>query len=226
MERPLSIMHIAHNEFRAFKYRITNHKQPFYSTQDIPRVISQPCHSIMVYPKHQTLPPSPHKKAKTASNTSSYSLATDEMNTTSPSSNLSCSSDSSTSSQVDTVSIIFEMMKNYNTMIEMQQTSIKNIEEGYAKSTAMFMNKFDVLLNHVKALEERLEDIEGKATTNTKHISDLGQAVGGSTDTLSDILESRLRSLSKRVSSIEHLIILNGQRKRVRSSQGEDTLVN
>ena len=111
-------------------------------------------------------------------------------------------------------------------MIEMQQTSIKNIEEGYAKSTAMFMNKFDVLLNHVKALEERLEDIEGKATTNTKHISELDQAVAGSTDTLSDILESRLRSLSKRVSSIEHLIILNGKRKRMRISQGEDTLVN
>ena len=112
-------------------------------------------------------------------------------------------------------------------MIEMQQTSIKNIEEEYANSSAMcMMNKFDVLLNHAKTLEERLEDIEGKATTNTKHISELDQAVAGSTDTLSDILESRLRSLSKRVSSIEHLIILNGKRKRMRISQGEDTLVN
>ena len=146
------------------------------------------------------------------------------MNTTSPSSssssNLSSESDSS-SSQVDTFSIIFEMMKNYNTMIEMQQTSIKNIEEEYAKSTAMLINKFDVLLNHVKALEERLKDIEGKATTNTKHITELSSQLP-----TSDVLESRLRLLGKRVSSVEHLIILNGSRKRMRSSQGQDTVVN
>ena len=183
----------------------------------------------MVYPKHQTLPPSPHKKARTAANTSSRSLATDEMNTTSPpSSNVSSSSpsDSSPCPQEDTVSIIFEMMKNYNTMIETQQASVKNIEDGYAKSTTMFMNKFDVLLSHVMSLEERIKDIEGKATMNTTHISEMDRAVGGSLETLSDILENRLRSLSKRVSSIEHLIILNGKRKRMRSSQGEDTLVN
>ena len=146
------------------------------------------------------------------------------MNTASPSSsssNLSSDSDSSSSSQVDTFSIIFEMMKNYNTMIEMQQTSIKNVEEEYAKSSAMFVNKFDVLHNHVKALEERIKDIEGKATTNTKHITELSSQLP-----TSDVLESRLRLLTKRVSSVEHLIILNGSRKRMRSSQGQDTVVN
>ena len=164
----------------------------------------------MVYPKHQTLPPSPHKKAKTASNTYSYSLANDEMNTTSPpSSNLS------SSSPVDTVSIIFEMMKNYNTMIEMQQTSIKNVEEEYAKSSAMFVNKFDVLHNHVKALEERIKEIEGKATTNVKHISELGQAVGGFEDT-SHILSRHIGSVESRISRIERLIIKSSRkRKRV-----------
>ena len=106
-------------------------------------------------------------------------------------------------------------------MIEMQQTSIKNVEEDYAKSSAMFVNKFDVLHNHVKALEEIIKDIEGKATTNTKHITELSSQLP-----TSDVLESRLRLLGKRVSSVEHLIILNGSRKRMRSSQGEDTLVN
>ena len=180
----------------------------------------------MVYPKHQALPPSPHKTAKT-SNTSSYSV-NNEMNTTSPSSSSSSSnlssdydSYSSSPSQVDSFSIIFEMMKNYNTMIEMQQTSIKNVEEEYAKSSAMFVNKFDVLHNHVKALEERIKEIEGKATTNTKHIAELSSQLP-----TSDVLESRLRLLTKRVSSVEHVIILNGSRKRMRSSQGEDTVVN
>ena len=113
----------------------SSHKQSFNSSiiiyQDTSSCNIPTLSFIMVYPKHQTLPPSPHKKARTAANTSSYSLATDKMNTTSPpSSNVSTPSDSSSDSQEDTVSIIFDMMKNYNTMIEMHQTSIKIIEDG------------------------------------------------------------------------------------------------
>ena len=100
-------------------------------------------------------------------------------------------------------------------MLEMQRTSIKNLEDGYAKSTAMLMNKFDVLLNHVKVLEERIQDIEGKATTNVKHISELGQVVGGFEDT-SHILSRHIGSVESRISRIERLIIKSSRkRKRV-----------
>ena len=167
----------------------------------------------MVYPKHQALPPSPHKKVKTFMNMFPYSAANDEMNTTSPSSSSNLSSPSP--SQVDTFSIIIEMMRNYNTMLENQRKSIKNLEDGYAKSTAMFINKFDVLLNHVKVLEERIKDIEGKATTNVKNISELGQAVGGFEDT-SHILSRHIGSVESRISRIERLIIKSSRkRKRV-----------
>ena len=100
-------------------------------------------------------------------------------------------------------------------MLGMQQTSIKNLEDGYAKRTAMFINKFDVLLNHAKALEERIKDIGDKATTDTKHISELGQAVGGFEDT-SGILSRHVGSVDSRVSRIERLIIKSSRkRKRV-----------
>ena len=49
---------------------------------------------IMVYPKHQALPPSPHKKVKTFTNMFPYSASNDEMNTTSPSSSPDLSSSS------------------------------------------------------------------------------------------------------------------------------------
>ena len=160
----------------------------------------------MVYPKHQALPPSPHKKVKTSTNMFPYSAANDETNTTSHSSSHNLSS--SSPSQVDTFPIIIEMMKNYNTMLEMQRKSIKNLEDGYAKSTAMFVNKFDVL-------QERIKDIEGKATTNVKHISELGQAVGGFEDT-SHILSRHIGSVESRISRIERLIIKSSRkRKRV-----------
>ena len=102
-------------------------------------------------------------------------------------------------------------------MITMQSVSIKSLEEKYAKSIVMPIEKFDALIKHVKTLEDRLEELEGKTKANTNHISELGQTVGGVVDT-SDILESRLDSLEGRISSIQRLIIRSCRRKRKRSN--------
>ena len=71
----------------------------------------------------------------------------------------------------------------------------------------MPIEKFDALIKHVKTLEDRLEELEGKTKANTNHISELGQTVGGVVDT-SDILESRLDSLEGRISSNQHDLLL------------------
>ena len=102
-------------------------------------------------------------------------------------------------------------------MITMQSVSIKSLEEKYAKSIVMPIEKFDALIKHVKTLEDRLEELEGKTKANTNHISELGQTVGGVVDT-SDILDSRLDSLEGRISSIQRLIIRSCRRKRKRGN--------
>jgi uncharacterized coiled-coil protein SlyX len=112
---------------------------------------------------------------------------------------------------------IIQMIGTCNTMITMQSVSIKSLEEKYAKSIVMPIEKFDALIKHVKTLEDRLEELEGKTKANTNHISELGQTVGGVVDT-SDILESRLDSLEGRISSIQRLIIRSCRRKRKRSN--------
>lgn len=113
------------------------------------------------------------------------------------------------------------MIGTCNTMITMQSVSIKSLEEKYAKSIVMPIEKFDALIKHVKTLEDRLEELEGKTKANTNHISELGRTVGRVADTTSDnlgILESRLDSLEGRISSIQRLIIRSCRRKRKRSN--------
>ena len=57
---------------------------------------------------------------------------------------------------------ISDMLSTCNTMINMQEASInaiKNLQEKYTKSSIVMSNeKFDALMKHVGALEERIND--------------------------------------------------------------------
>ena len=116
---------------------------------------------------------------------------------------------------------INEMMGTCNTMINTQAASIntiKDLEEKYAKSSIVMPNeKFDhAIIKHVKTLEERLERLEGNTRVTTELIAELPKLVGGAGITTSDILGSRIDSLTSRLSSIERLIVRFSGRKRKR----------
>ena len=113
---------------------------------------------------------------------------------------------------------INEMMGTCNTMINTQAASInviKDLEEKYAKSSIVMPNeKFDhAIIKHVKTLEERLERLEGNTRVTTELIAELPKSTGITT---SDILGSRIDSLTSRLSSIERLIVRFSGRKRKR----------
>ena len=178
----------------------------------------------MDYPKHQALPESPLKKAKSFIAYSSSSPSSSSIDLSSMSTNMAAATDllllatSLTQATDDPFyNGIIQMIGTCNTMITMQSVSIKSLEEKYAKSIVMPIEKFDALIKHVKTLEDRLEELEGKTKANTNHILELGQTVGEVVDT-SDILESRLDSLEGRISSIQRLIIRSCRRKRKRSN--------
>ena len=112
-------------------------------------------------------------------------------------------------------------MGTCNTMINTQAASIntiKDLEEKYAKSSIVMPNeKFDhAIIKHVMTLEERLERLEGNTRVTTQLIAELPKLVGGAGITTSDILESRIDSLTSRLSSIERLIVRFSGRKRKR----------
>ena len=116
---------------------------------------------------------------------------------------------------------INEMMGTCNTMINTQVASInviKDLEEKYDKSSIVMPNeKFDhAIIKHVKTLEERLERLEGNTRVTTELIAELPKSVGGAGITTSDILGSRIDSLTSRLSSIERLIVRFSGRKRNR----------
>ena len=113
---------------------------------------------------------------------------------------------------------INEMMGTCNTMINTQAASInviKDLEEKYAKSSIVMPNeKFDhAIIKHVKTLEERLERLEGNTRVTTELVTELPKSTGITT---SDILGSRIDSLTSRLSSIERLIVRFSGRKRKR----------
>ena len=114
--------------------------------------------------------------------------------------------------------VICDMLGNYNTMIAANTASIKKLEGDTAESSKAMNEKFDKLLNHVKNIDERLKDIEDKTETHTEQVADLGQAVGAFVDT-ADILESRLGSIERRVSSIERLLIRSSKGKRKQANR-------
>ena len=175
---------------------------------------------------NQALPESPLKKAKSFIASSSSSPSSTSIDLSSMSMNMAATDLSSlpVSSLIPQQASgdplyngIIQMIATCNTLINVQSALIKNHEKKYDKSIVMPIEKFDTLIRHVKTLEDRLEELEGKTKANTNHISELGQTVGGVVDA-SDILESRLESLEGRVSSIQRLIIRSCRRKRKRGS--------
>ena len=156
----------------------------------------------MVYPKHQVLPPSPHKKVKTSTVTNDFKTSTTQ--TIDIASNFS--------DQANEFTAICEMLGNYSTMIARNLSTIKTIEEENAKNTAMLNRKIGELVHHVKSLEQRLGDTEDQTKASNEDSAELNRAVGTFVDT-ADILESHLGSIEGRVSSIEHLIIRSRKRK-------------
>ena len=189
--------------------------------------ISQSPIIIMVYPKHQAQPESPQKKVKTSNITSSSSPPSSSidlrsscrMNMGMAATNLLVTSPSLALAEDNKG--INEMMGTCNTMINTQAASIntiKDLEEKYAKSSIVMPNeKFDhAIIKHVKTLEERLERLEGNTRVTTELIAELPKLVGGAGITTSDILGSRIDSLTSRLSSIERLIVRFSGRKRKR----------
>ena len=180
----------------------------------------------MVYPKSQALPPSPSKLARMSSNNSASSKKDDDTNIIT--SNISPLRIQYPQAQVATtqvvslgdaaaLSLIIGMIDNCNTMISMQTDAIKSMQEGHSESCALFINKFAVLVSHVKNLEDRITAIEGQSKANTKQITELEQAIDGTADTL-DIIQSLLGTTASRVSRIENLIIRSSSKKRKRVS--------
>ena len=181
---------------------------------------------IMVYPKSQALPPSPSKLARMSSNNTSQQKNDDD--TTIITSNISPLRIQYPQAQVATtqvvslgdaaaLSLIIGMIDNCNTMISMQTDAIKSMQEGYSESCALFIKKFDVLVSHVKNIDDRITAIEGETNANTKQITELEQAIDGTSDTL-DIIQSLLGTTASRVSRIENLIIRSSSKKRKRVS--------
>ena len=104
------------------------------------------------------------------------------------------------------------MLGNCKTMIAINISTIKTIEEENAKNTAMLNRKIGELVHHIKSLEQRLGDTEDQTKASNEDSAELNQAVGAFVDT-TDILESRLGSIEGRVSSIERIIIRSRKRK-------------
>lgn len=125
---------------------------------------------------------------------------------------------SNMSYQANAFEAMCDMMDNFNTMIAMNTSSIRQVEEDNIKSTATWNRKFDVLLHQVKILDRRLEDIEHRTKANTRGSTALSHAAGTFVDS-TDIMESRLSSIESRVSSIERLLIQSRKRKRSRAER-------
>jgi len=153
----------------------------------------------MVYPKHQTQPQSPHKKYKAT-------LASD----TATNDN---SADSIMPDHSSTFVIVHGMLVTCNAMIAMNASSIKDTQENHAKSIGIMNEKFSALLNHVNAIEHRIEDIGYQVETEVEDRKMLGRAVDTLLVDTVDIVESRLASIGSRVSVIERLIVRSRKRK-------------
>ena len=178
----------------------------------------------MVYPKNQVFPPSPNKKAKatplaTPDHTPptldlSASSTLDELKTTlwPATSGNTTSSSAMISLPASALNIMQEMMERYNTMIAMNASSIKAIEEAKAKNTATMNRNFATLLRHVQTLEKRVDEIEDQAKASEEVQAGVSGAVGAFVDS-ADILERRIGAVACRVSKIESLIVRSRKRK-------------
>ena len=108
--------------------------------------------------------------------------------------------------------IMQETMERCNTMIAMNTSSIKAIEEASDKNTATMNRKLGILARHVQTLEERIHDIDDHAKSSDEAHAEVTGAVGAFVDS-AGILESRIGSVAYRISKIESLVIRSRKRK-------------
>ena len=119
--------------------------------------------------------------------------------------------------------LVIELVGNCNTMIAMNTSSINDIIEKRYEDSIANIKKIDILLSHVKDLEDRLDDIDQQKKTTTEQIIMLDEQakdIASATKGTSEITDKRLKSLTGRVSSIEHLcVIRSNYNKKRRVSQ-------
>ena len=142
----------------------------------------------------------------------------------SSSSSCDCASTHPQISISDDLKLVIELVGNCNTMIAMNAFSLEDIEKRYVDSTANTNKKIDILQTQVKDLEDRLEyDIDQqqkKASTDLIKLEEEQVKVSATTKETEIIDDERLKSLTARVSSIEHLcVIRSNYNKRRRVSQ-------
>mmetsp|Transcript_10026 Transcript_10026/g.18361 ORF Transcript_10026/g.18361 Transcript_10026/m.18361 type:complete len:163 (+) Transcript_10026:116-604(+) len=160
----------------------------------------------MVYPKHQALPSSSHKKIKSSAVGSDFET---------PATTTTTYAASDVSYRGGKFTVICDMLGNYNTMIAKGMSTIKKMEETTAKSNALMNEKFDDILQRIQSLDQRLGDIEFQTKTNAEDSVRSSRAIDDVFDTVR-VLESRMGSIERRVSGIERLILRSRKRRRTR----------
>lgn len=151
------------------------------------------------------------------------STATSNSNDMSSSSGSSCASTHPQISISEDLKLIIELVGNCNAMIAMNATSLlKDTEKRYEDSITN-TRKIDILLSHVEDLEDRLGDIDQqqkKASTDLIKLEEEQVKVSATTKDAFDKIDKSLKSLTGRVSSIEHLcVIRSNYNKKRRVSQ-------
>ena len=163
--------------------------------------------------QHQSSNPHPQDTSLDSSSTS---------NDISSSSGSSCASTHPQISISEDLKLVIELLGNCNTMITMNATSLEDIKKRHADSFTNTNKKIDILLSHVKDLEDRLNDIDQKKKAS-KQIIKLEEEqvkISATTEDAFDKIGKRLKSLTGRVSSIEHLcVIRSNYNKKRRVSQ-------
>ncbi len=158
----------------------------------------------MVYPKHQALPSSPHKKVKTSSVTNYFKASI------APTTDIASVSSDPRSDQTNAFHVICEMLGNYNAMMSTIAASSKKLEEESASNAATLNEKFDELLDHVERLERRVGDMEDGTEANAESGAEMNRAVDALAGT-AGILERRLGSMER---CVFRVVVRSSKRKR------------
>ena len=160
---------------------------------------------------------------KTSRSAPSNTHSTSTSNDMSSSSGGSCASTHSQISISDDLKLAIELLSNCNTMIAMNATSLlEDIEKRYVDSTAN-IKKIDILLSCCKDLGDRLDDIDQqqkKASTQIIKLDEQVKDVASATKDTTETIDKSLKSITSRISSIEHLcVIRSNYNKKRRVSQ-------
>ena len=159
-----------------------------------------------------------HNRKETSNSTAS----SNNMSSLSSSCSICASTTHPQISVSDTLKLVIELLGNCYTMIAINAASLNDIEKCYEDSTAN-IKKIDILLSHVKDLEDRLDDIDQqqkKASTQIIKLDEQVKNVASATAKETEIINKRLKSITSRISSIEHLcVIRSNYNKKRRVSQ-------